>query len=592
MHIDLVEFDKAQYGPGEDVNVSILVSAGHDDLATPGADGGGLGLAPTLTLAVRDVVDPVYVQAVKLSPAEMLGGEPVKLTLPAPILAERLGWEGRATKAKGFGVDIALAANDRVIARASTGFDIAQHWSFAPRYGFVSEYRPSDQRDVLFDKWRMMKSFHLNVVQFYDWMYRHHDFIPREPVFIDPLGRTIDIGSVKSQVELARSLGIRPMAYGAMYGAEKDFADSHLEWVAYTRDGRAHALANLIFIMDISQGSGWNEHIMGEYRRAMNEVGFSGIHVDQYGFPKTYYRMTRDLIRTSREFAPFIRMCRDRLGSSADIIFNCVNNWPMDEMAEAPQDVLYIEVWPPHNTYRDLRDLVLAAQSLSSHRKQVILAAYLAPFRLENDVPLPHAETAMRLASAAIMTSGGFHLVLGEGASALTDAYYPYFRQLRPGFAAVIKRYWDFAVRYEEFMFDLDARDVSQVASGGVNDELVIEGYPFGPGGNPGMLWTTVREGQGYKLLHLVNLVGIEDASWNSPKERPPKTLTNVKVRWLIDEGVRDVLYASPDQCDISCVCLSYARVSHPHGHAIEFVLPCVEYWSTVLVRLGQGSAL
>lgn len=571
------EFDKAQYRPGDEVNLLVWLG---------GEDGNASDGKATLTITVSDLADPVYVHKADLGPADLAGEAPVQITIPASALAGHLEWHDRAVKAKGFGLDVEVQAGGATIARASRGFDVAEHWRYAPRYGFVSEFGPFQDVGTLLDKWRVMKDFHLNVVQFYDWMYRHYEFIPPEIVFADALGRILDLRSVKKQVELAHRFGIRPIAYGAVYAAEKEFADSHPDWLAYTRDGSVHNLADLFFIADISEGSPWVDHIIREFLRAMDEMGFSGIHADQYGFPRTYYRATGERVATAHEFAGFIGECRARLGPSADLIFNCVNNWPVWEVARSPQDVIYIEVWPPHDTYRDLHDLIAAARCASSFGKQVILAAYLAPFGPKSRVAAEQAEAGMRLAAAALMASGGFCIVLGEGTSVLTEGYYPNFGRLRPEFSEVVRRYWDFAVRYEEFLFDLEGTDVSDVESGGPDSSVVIEGYPYGPGAVPGTLWTIVREGRGYKVLHLVNLLGVDDSQWNVPKAQP-KTVMDVRVRWLIDEEIRGLFCASPDVGYISPERLQYAEVSGPRGRAVEFALPRVDYWSTVLVELG-----
>lgn len=586
-----VEFDRAQYRPGDDVN--LLVWLGGVSLNGECEDASYRNA--TVSITVSHLADPLYEDSVGLGPADLAGDAPVQITIPASALARHLEWRDRALKAKGFGLDVEVRAGGVTIARASRGFDVAEHWRYAPRYGFVSEFGPSQDEAALLEKWRVMKDFHLNAVQFYDWMYRHYEFIPPESVFTDPLGRLLDLRSVRRQVELAHGFGIRPIAYGAVYAAEKEFADLHPGWLARTRDGSVHSLGDLFFIADISKGSPWVDHIIREFRRAMDEIGFSGIHADQYGFPRTYYRGTGDRVRTAHEFAEFIGECRARLGPSADLIFNCVNNWPVWEVAQAPQDAVYIEVWSPHDTYRDLHDLIAAARCASAFSKQVILAAYLAPFRpvsrataeqAKQAEQVEQAEAGMRLAAAAIMASGGFYLVLGEGASVLTEGYYPNFGKLRPEFTEVIKRYWDFAVRYEEFLFDLDWTDVSDIESGGPDSSVVIQGYPYGPGAVPGTLWTIIRDGRDYRVLHLVNLLGADDAYWNGPKTQP-KTAADVRVRWLIDEEIRGLFFVTPDVEKLAPERLHYTEIPGPRGRAVEFVLPQVDYWSTVLVELG-----
>ena len=69
------------------------------------------------------------------------------------------------------------------------------------------------------------------VIQFYDWMYRHHELLPRQPLFKDIFGRELSLDIVKEHVEICRRYGMKPIGYGAMWG-EKDFVAEHPDWVA------------------------------------------------------------------------------------------------------------------------------------------------------------------------------------------------------------------------------------------------------------------------------------------------------------------------------------------------------------------------
>ena len=100
----------------------------------------------------------------------------------------------------------------------------------------------------------------------------------------------------------------------------------------------------------------------------------------------------------------------ERAPGSLDVgvIFNAVNDWPIDTVAISDQECVYIEVWNPHSRYSDLVALVRRARDLSG--KQAILSAYLQPFRDGGD----SAEWALRYVTAVIEAAGGHHLVLGE----------------------------------------------------------------------------------------------------------------------------------------------------------------------------------
>ena len=75
--------------------------------------------------------------------------------------------------------------------------------------------------------------------------------------------------------------------------------------------------------------------------------------------------------------------------------------------------------------------------------KRVILAAYLNPFKTEPERNLK-GSTA-QLAMATIFASGGYHLLLGEEGSVLTEAYYPDNCRIgEHSFRKTLKKYYDF----------------------------------------------------------------------------------------------------------------------------------------------------
>ena len=69
-----------------------------------------------------------------------------------------------------------------------TAFDVLEKSSQSPRYGFVSDFSSFDFNEGLLQ----MNKLHLTLIQFYDWMYRHHELVPKERFFVDPMKRTVD----------------------------------------------------------------------------------------------------------------------------------------------------------------------------------------------------------------------------------------------------------------------------------------------------------------------------------------------------------------------------------------------------------------
>ena len=158
----------------------------------------------------------------------------------------------------------------------------------------------------------------------------------------------------------------------------------------------------------------------------MEEMGFDGIHMDTYGFPKTAYSHLREppeLVRLDEELPSLIRQARQSLtaaGKTPYLVFNNVGNWPVYSTADAPQDAVYIEVWSPYERYFQIAQLIQEAKMLAGREKPIILAAYLKPFREENREA---AMAAAQILTAAIVSNGAYHLLLGENKAEIGRAH-------------------------------------------------------------------------------------------------------------------------------------------------------------------------
>lgn len=395
----------------------------------------------------------------------------------------------------GFGIEARLIGVDgHPLGQASTALDAWEGWWERPRYGFVSEFAPGLGTEGLL--W--FRRFHLSVAQFYDWMYRHHQFLPPRDEFLDPLGRRLALSTVKRKVQACQAMAVAPLAYGAVYGADPAVRQAHPEWGLYHRDGRTQMLGDFLAIMDPSPGSPWRRLLLQQYELAIRDIGFRGIHMDQYGGPRLAYRHDGSPVRLRRVFPGLIDEAAARVRDfdpQARVIFNNVKAWPLAETAQADQAALYIEVWPPHTRFADLVELIRQARSLSPHR-QVILAAYVKPLcgRAEREqANQEQAENAALLTSAIIHAAGGFHLFLGEGGTGLCHAYYPQHARLRPRLLEALRRQYDHITRYSHRLFQGPAlwREAPQ----------------------PGSVWE-VRHAA---ARHRLDLTALSRGEWNVP---------------------------------------------------------------------------
>ena len=475
-------------------------------------------------------------------------------------------------------------------ARSTTAIDVARHWSIAPRYGFFSDFGSEEPEADSRDRADALLRLHVNVVQFYDWMASHHTLVAATDEFIDPLGRQLSHVVGRRKVDLAHERGMAALGYGALYGAEAEFSLERPDWLLY--DGRRQplTLGDIFYLQDFSAASPWRDWIEAQYDIAVDSLGFDGIHIDQYGFPKRALSRASGTWReldVGAEFPGFVEeACRRILARRPDggSIFNCVNAWPLDDMSAVASDAAtYIEVWEPHSHYRDLYDLVRRARTLRPG-KAVILAAYLLPF--SPDRPRTGgALTTFRLASAAIGASGGFHLIAGEGNALLTEAYYPRYGRLDAVETDVVRHYADFAVRNTTRLHDVSATDIAWTHVGPTNDLITLE-HPslrwYGAGAVPDSLWVVGRESGPLTVLQLVNLRGLVSDTWNAEQSSGPAPLENIELRVRVTAGVRGLWWDTPDDDVGHARSLLYEVIETSDGRFLVARLPRIEVWSSV----------
>jgi len=462
----------------------------------------------------------------------------------------------------------------------TTAFDVVNKLTDVPRYGFVSNFTTIEEdHEAIFEQ---MNDYHLTTIQFYDWMYRHDDLINEEPIYADFFGREINNRILKDKIRLCHQYGMFAVAYGAIYGAEHDYFDHHMDELMYRRDGKFFALLDQIGMMDISEGRPWADHIIEEFKKAIVIKDFDGIHLDQYGFPKYALRKDGSLIDFERELPIFINRVLEALNGLKPelfIDFNYVNNWPIETIADSKQDVSYIEVWNPNNTYEDLRRIIIESK-LRSKDRPVVLAAYLPPFKEQKDPQA--AENGALLMQAICSSLGAYNLLYGEYDGILSNAYYVDYKKYRPEFRAVIKQYLDFIVKYSELLYSPKV-DLSYTSFGGydgTNTDFYIN-KPTSIKAEPGTLYAILSRAKDYSLINLINLNNQTDSIWYDEK-KTPQPIEQTTIRILNTRKIQHVYLASPDQEHGRMVKINHRIVPHEHGEAVEFTIEKIQYWTMV----------
>ena len=508
----------------------------------------------------------------------------------------------------GFGITATFRVKGMPDVMASTAVDVAADWSITPRYGFLSDFSPPGAREdgnasLVQEEVRSLARFHLNIIQFYDWMYRHDTLLPPQDIFVDPLGRTLSLEAVTARIEACEEAGMKTMAYGAIYGASAAFQAEHPTWSFHRNDGVPLSFGNWLYIMNTSAQSPWREHITNQFAEAVRVLGFDGIHLDTYGWPKVAYASPEAggaLECLETHFPGFVDGVRTALSDARPapiLLFNAVGDWPSDAAALTGTEAAYVEVWDPNDRYIHLHQLI--QKSRRTQAKPVILAAYLAPFTKTRREESTYVQAdageycehgalrCLQYTAAVIAASGGHHLVLGGRNGVLTNNYYCEHATLTPWQAQGVLRYADFMVRYTELLYHPSLRDLSMTHANGINTEFRFEGAETASEAVAGKVWTCIRQGDGMMLLHLINLTGIRDDRWNLSRNEPASPVACLTIDALVYERVSGVFHASPDGPDGGLTPLEWEWVPHTWGRAIRFSIRDIDVWSMVYIRLA-----
>lgn len=472
---------------------------------------------------------------------------------------------------KAYGVDIYLYDDEgQLLDEASTAFDIAVNWTLSPRYGFLCDFPPNESNS--YERLSFMNKFHINAIQFYDWMERHESLVPNKKEFKDPANRELSVETIQRKINFAHEHNMAAMAYVSIYGASKMFYLQHKDWALFSDDGQPHIFyafgEDFLYIMNPAEDSPWRCHMIHQCQQAIQQMDFDGIHIDQYKNPMSGFDNTGRKIHLSEVFPSFIndtKLAVKGVKPRAKVAFNAVNSWPIQTVAHANQDLVYVEVWPPNTTYRDLARLIEEAKELSEGKK-VVLAAYI-----------PSSwKISIRLANAVIFSHGGYHIEVGEGNGMLSDPYFPNYVQMDDSLQRIMREYYDFLVRY---------RDLLALEDSNLEINVDLPEIPCSAKKEPDKVWIVVKGDENHLAISLVNFVGTSPF-WNEKQGNPPKSFNNFKVKLeMTSRSIENIYYTSPDFNLGRPTKLNFTSSSSQN--IVEFIVPRLDYWDLLIIKTG-----
>lgn len=349
--------DKARYAPGEQVTVTAEVS--------------GTGPVEFSLVHLGAVVDSGVVTAT--------GAGEVSWTVTPP-----------AEDFTGYLVHV-----DAGTSRTQTAVDVSSTWTRFPRTGYLDDYAADltvgEQQAAVQE---LSRKYHLNSLQFYDWMWRHE-----RPVERDANGDLVDTwtawngdviapDTVSGLIGAAHDVNAAALPYSMSYAALEGFeangvdADWRLKYRTGGDDWKFQMLPNepdtTLWIMN-PENADWVSHITGQYAEQIDALGFDGTHIDQLGNwggapDGGMDDVNGDPVDIPRGFADLVAATKEATGATTG--FNAVDGFGGDRLAGSASDYLYTELWENHESYAQVQ-AYLAEQRAASGGKAAIVAAYL-----------------------------------------------------------------------------------------------------------------------------------------------------------------------------------------------------------------------
>lgn len=365
----------ARFAPGSTVSVAARLQAGAEQACRV-----------ELTLSVHELTNVVFreQQLLTLEP-----GAPTDVAF---------AWTAPAEDYRGY---MAVLRATSTAATASTGVDVSSDPTRYPRYGYISVFPPEQSVERSRELVRTLSgNYHLNLLQLYDWSWRHEDLIPRQAngsvqqTWEDLFGRVISWNTVLDVVQASHEQNVAAMAYVAMYAAREGYEQNSgvsPAWGLYTTATAEAQVAlsfgaeRFLFLFDPSN-TNWQDLMAAQYVEAMNAAGFDGVHIDQFGPRPTTYRADGTPVELNETFAPFLEAVDRALPETGtrglpsicafNIVDGIVGGYGVEQVATSPAcDLLYSEIWFANDTYESLRDYIEELRRIGGGRA-VVLAVY------------------------------------------------------------------------------------------------------------------------------------------------------------------------------------------------------------------------
>lgn len=544
-------------------------------------------------------------------------GEP--FTVDCSIAASATGsttfdWAVGTADYTGYMLEISAEnSKDRVIDTGSVAVDVSSDWTKFPRYGYVREFE--DGVDTT-GKIQAMTKYHINVIEYYDWQHLHHQPLAPQAMldqgwYTDWANRRIYVSTLKNYVRDAKNSNMASMAYDMIYAGTNSFFEGeenavHKTWQIKFREGNSQGEGEFKFQMGQGLANGtlffvnplnkdWQTYIFSEVNKALDYFGFDGWHgdtvgdwgdmTDANGNPLGYDENGNPIYSVADTYKQFLDAAKDNLNGRY-LTFNPVGAKGIENANKSKVDALYTEFWPwdiardgsNYATYESLvKEIEWSAQD--SGGKSLAVKSYINNDGKDSSGYMN--TPAVMLVNAAVFAAGGNRVEIGNGDRILHNEYYPWDNVLMDDeLKAGMRNVYDFAVAYENLLRD------GQTTT---DQKVVVENYPASTTGESNKIWTYTREGNGYQMLHLINLLGTDNEWRDTEKTKAaPTQVSNLAVKYYYTGDVNSVYLATPDEDGGCTKALPFEKGTDANGNYVKLQIPSLNYWDMIYMSAEE----
>jgi dextranase len=505
----------------------------------------------------------------------------------AGLSGTQWNWTAPATDFTGYMAEIFDTVNGTEKIYATTAIDVSSDPTRFPRNGFLSAYGKMSDADMN-AVMKNMNRYHLNYVQFQDWDYKHH--MPLAGTVSNPDIMWKDIANrdnyaatVKGYIAAAHGYGMKTLSYNLAYGALNDAAQDGVsdQWYLYTdashttRDMHPLGAPFKSNIYLTNPGSvAWQNYIAAKTNDVYSVYPFDGFQIDQLGDRgKTLYDYNGNAVNLTQGFNSFIQAMKTA-GPRKALVMNAVNQYGQDQIAKAPVDFLYTEVWTGNEGYKDLASIIQNNDAQTNGAKRSVLAAYM-DYDLANNTGYFNTPGVL-FTDAVIFAFGGSHLELGE--HMLGKEYFPNSNlQMRDDLKTAIVSYYDFLTAYQNLLRGGGNFNNPAITAG--DNQVILNNWPP----QSGQVSVVGKDLGARQVIHLINLANANSLNWrdNNGTQTVPVKVNNPRFNFNAAKIIKRIWMASPDVDGGASKEIAYTQT----GNSVTFTLPSLWYWDMVVVE-------